>query len=431
MSAEKYLEGNYDGDVVKTLTQIREDVFEANEIANEVKQYQEDVKESETKRILGKKEVSEEDISSVFKTYTQDETLKQYLINNAVLKCNQASLDTFHMSDGTEIELEIDGEQENEEQEYEGREYTKLKVECEENGNCMSISESEYATIDDCKKDINISPFRCHCLKVDDRVCEYTNIKENILDCKKEGVCKYLMELETNWENLPIEGTLYKTKDTVEHIEMQEGEDFNLIIRAPCITMTSMLFCKHGGLITPVTSGQDDKIISAFKYNWMKTGLPSTEYVTIDFLQKVLEISSKLQVDPDDLMAVMAFESWFDPKLKNPKSTATGLIQIMEFNTARLGTTTAELAQMSGVEQLDYVYKYYEGYTGELENVGDVYMVTFCPKGVGKDDDYVLYTKGDGNYEVNAGLDSNNDGKITRGEAVARVLERRQKFLYE
>jgi len=50
-----------------------------------------------------------------------------------------------------------------------------------------------------------------------------------------------------------------------------------------------------------------------FRYNWKKEGLPSSPYVTDEFLLKVLEIADKLGVDPDDLMAVMAWESWLDP----------------------------------------------------------------------------------------------------------------------
>ena len=34
--------------------------------------------------------------------------------------------------------------------------------------------------------------------------------------------------------------------------------------------------------------------------------------VTYEFLDKVVLISEKLEVSPDDLMAVMAFESGFD-----------------------------------------------------------------------------------------------------------------------
>ncbi len=55
-----------------------------------------------------------------------------------------------------------------------------------------------------------------------------------------------------------------------------------------------------------------------YKYNWAKEGLPSTEFITFEFIEKVADISNKLQINPDDLMSVMAFESWFNPAAKNP-----------------------------------------------------------------------------------------------------------------
>lgn len=54
-----------------------------------------------------------------------------------------------------------------------------------------------------------------------------------------------------------------------------------------------------------------------FKYDWAKEGLPNSENVTQEFLEKVVEIAKKLEIDPDDLLAVMAFESRFNPNEKN------------------------------------------------------------------------------------------------------------------
>lgn len=44
--------------------------------------------------------------------------------------------------------------------------------------------------------------------------------------------------------------------------------------------------------------------LSNYNYNWMKS-----EHVTYEFLDKVVDISEKLGVSPDDLMAVMAYEA--------------------------------------------------------------------------------------------------------------------------
>ena len=76
------------------------------------------------------------------------------------------------------------------------------------------------------------------------------------------------------------------------------------------------------------------------------------------FKGKVVEISQALAIDPNDLMAVMAFETGrsFSPSVKNPHSSATGLIQFMDATAQGLGTTTDKLSEMSAVEQLGYVY---------------------------------------------------------------------------
>jgi hypothetical protein len=62
-------------------------------------------------------------------------------------------------------------------------------------------------------------------------------------------------------------------------------------------------------------------------------------------------------------------------------------------STARgLGTSTSALKNMSAVEQLDWVYKYYSSYKNKLNSYVDTYFVTFFPLAVGKPDDYVLKT---------------------------------------
>lgn len=63
-----------------------------------------------------------------------------------------------------------------------------------------------------------------------------------------------------------------------------------------------------------------------FQYDWMKKGLKSSDYVTPEFLEKVISISEELGINPDDLLTVMAYESWITPNAENPGG-AYGLIQ--------------------------------------------------------------------------------------------------------
>ena len=115
----------------------------------------------------------------------------------------------------------------------------------------------------------------------------------------------------------------------------------------------------------------------------------------VSFVNKVKDISTKLGIDPNWLMAIMYWESarTFSPSIQNNSTKATGLIQFMPSTAFGLGTNTAMLKSMSAVEQLDWVYKYYSSYKNKLKSYVDTYFVTFFPLAVGKPNDYVLETK--------------------------------------
>lgn len=149
------------------------------------------------------------------------------------------------------------------------------------------------------------------------------------------------------------------------------------------------------------------------------------------FRDRVRWIGETLNVNPDYLMACMAWETGekFTANVKNMAgSGATGLIQFMPSTAVSLGTTTAKLAKMTAEDQLNYVYKYFRPYKGRLNNLGDVYMAILWPKGVGKPDSYVVFDGGVA-YRQNAGLDINKDGKVTRGECIKKVQDKLAKGL--
>ena len=122
-------------------------------------------------------------------------------------------------------------------------------------------------------------------------------------------------------------------------------------------------------------------------------------------------------------MACMAFETGrtFSPSIKNPGSSATGLIQFMASTAIGLNTTVDALAKMSAVEQLDYVARYFEPYRGRLKTLADTYMAILWPAGVGKPDDHPIFGGGSPAYLANKGLDANKDGNVTKAEAAAKV----------
>ena len=141
------------------------------------------------------------------------------------------------------------------------------------------------------------------------------------------------------------------------------------------------------------------------------------------FRKKVMKISANLACDPSHLMAAMAFETGesFTPDVVNKTSGATGLIQFMPSTAKGLGTTTAKLARMSAVKQLDFVEKYLQPFKGKMNSLSDVYMTILWPRAVGKPDAYVIFKPNTQEYEQNKGLDANKDGEVTKGEAATKV----------
>ena len=137
------------------------------------------------------------------------------------------------------------------------------------------------------------------------------------------------------------------------------------------------------------------------------------------FLDKVELISKKLLIDPNWLMAVMYKESGLNHRAVNSKSGATGLIQFMPATAQGLGTSTTALKNMSNLEQLDWVYKYYRPYISKLNSYPDLYLATFFPIALGKSDDWVMQTSSKSAKLIasqNPGVDLNKDGQITVGE---------------
>ncbi|MCK7579307.1 MAG: hypothetical protein MZV65_28625 [Chromatiales bacterium] len=154
--------------------------------------------------------------------------------------------------------------------------------------------------------------------------------------------------------------------------------------------------------------------------------LPWGARVSSAFRARVYRLCSNLGWSEDHaawLMACMAFESarTFSPSVRNPNSSATGLIQFMAATARGLGTTTEALARMSAVEQLDYVERYFRAYATRIRSLEDMYMAILWPRGIGQILEYVLWKTGTRAYAVNRGLDANRDGAVTKREAASKV----------
>jgi len=157
--------------------------------------------------------------------------------------------------------------------------------------------------------------------------------------------------------------------------------------------------------------------------------------VSKDFLARLEKMRVNFNWEQEHkswLMGCIAWETGetFSPSIKNAAgSGATGLIQFMPATARDLGTTTAQLAQMTAVQQLDFVEKYFRPYRNRVNSLSDMYMAILMPKYVGQPEDAVLFTNGTVAYRQNSGLDVNSDGKITKAEAAAKVYAKWQKGL--
>lgn len=133
--------------------------------------------------------------------------------------------------------------------------------------------------------------------------------------------------------------------------------------------------------------------------------------------QIIAETAQRLGMNPNDLAAVISFETGgtFSPNKRNPYSSATGLIQFMRGSGGTkgkyYGMTRDQFGSLSFAEQMKYVEKYFRanGFTaGKKVGVADVYSAV---TGWG-------HKKGTQAYELNKVWDSNKNGVVEKGEMV-------------
>lgn len=162
------------------------------------------------------------------------------------------------------------------------------------------------------------------------------------------------------------------------------------------------------------------------------------DYLNKEFLDKVKQVARNINCDYEDLLAVMNSESSMKPdaayKNQNGEKTAVGLIQftknhaIPELNRRYgLDLTVEKIENMSALDQLDLVEKYYKMNEGRLPKgrkltAADLYAVTFLPARAKRE---VLTRSGEDYYDSNRGLDVNGDGAITKSDLNVRLAEKR------
>lgn len=159
--------------------------------------------------------------------------------------------------------------------------------------------------------------------------------------------------------------------------------------------------------------------------------------VSATFRARIWWLACTLRMDPNWIMACIAWESGesFSPSKKNlAGSGATGLIQFMPTTAKEIGTTVALLAKMTAEDQVNYVYKYFKmmiARHGALTTLEDTYMAILWPPAIGRPVSSALWSQAEKptTYRQNAGLDTNNDGTITKFEAASHVRDKLTKGL--
>ncbi|MDE7478819.1 MAG: DUF4280 domain-containing protein [Lachnospiraceae bacterium] len=193
----------------------------------------------------------EDDIEAFMKECYQKEKSKEYLVDGAILTCtNCTKKDVSILIDGKKYiyhAKENEGVCVEDVVKYdELKIYGKLEVGENIDANVEGLS---YATTEDFVKEKNI-PYFGNCLNSPYSEEEKNTFSKNHMGGNEnesacaEGSCRYLMKLNEGWENYEIDVDFYSFVD--DACGKKSG-----------ITMTSILFCKHGGFIYPVTSGQN------------------------------------------------------------------------------------------------------------------------------------------------------------------------------
>ena len=132
-----------------------------------------------------------------------------------------------------------------------------------------------------------------------------------------------------------------------------------------------------------------------------------------DKAASIERVAAEIGMEPNDLAQIISFETGgtFDTNARNPKSSATGLIQKMKDPDGKYyGHTRDELGAMSFDDQMEKVVKRYfqeRGFSdGRTHSLADGYEAV---AGSG-------YKKGSQAYDLNKVWDANGDGVIDKNE---------------
>ncbi|MBO0946999.1 transglycosylase SLT domain-containing protein [Fibrella forsythiae] len=141
--------------------------------------------------------------------------------------------------------------------------------------------------------------------------------------------------------------------------------------------------------------------------------LPYQDRIGPQLLAAIIDLSQWLGIRPAWLLIIMFKESGLNPKAVNKYSGASGLIQFMPGTAKGLGTSVEHIRTLTGLQQMEWVRKYFTPYRGRMHSLWDTYFAVFYPAAIGKPAEHVLFAAGTKAYKWNAGMDMNKNGKVT------------------
>lgn len=176
-------------------------------------------------------------------------------------------------------------------------------------------------------------------------------------------------------------------------------------------------------------------ILEAINRGYKLPGFASGSQAEIDVRRQKVEagvatIVLDLQLPSnfnDLIMRMLTLENHtFDPSLKNPDSTASGIWQINEKTANALGYTAEKIREMSieqqmvlGKELLILQAKTGGGKPSQMKTPGDLYTALFAPAHTFAPPETVLYPKGSPGYNANpryASMSANPEVGITKAD---------------
>ena len=141
-----------------------------------------------------------------------------------------------------------------------------------------------------------------------------------------------------------------------------------------------------------------------------------------------------LQVKAKDLhqhlYQVMWFESKINPSARNKYTSATGILQLLSMYYKKWGYTRSEFANLSRIQQLVYVEKYFSIWLSikqekHYTELIDWYCLVLKPSLAGKHKNTVFARRGSNSYRYNKGFDLNKDGVILKREIDEHINKRK------